>query len=362
MAKRKKRMKLPNGFGSIKYLGDGRYRPYAVFPTTKGERWGDTSPPTRKAIGYTETWEEAYELLTTHNLEKKGQIRVNNNVFIDRTPLFSEVYERFYDEKFNNSPKKLSTSSIYATKAAYQNCNALHDIRFGQIRYEHLQNVINACPLKHSSLELIVSLLHQMYKYAIKYEIIDKDYSQFLYIPIPDDDESGEPFTEEQLKVLWKNKNNSVIEMLLIMCYSGFRIMEFKDIETNMKEKYFKGGIKTESSKNRIVPIHSGIYELVKRRKNGRDLLGGNAQMFRDSMYKELADLGIDKTDSGKKHTPHNCRHTFSALCEKYSVNENDRKRMLGHSFGDDITNKVYGHRTLDELRTQIEKIKIPTT
>lgn len=34
-----------------------------------------------------------------------------------------------------------------------------------------------------------------------------------------------------------------------------------------------------------------------------------------------------------------------------------DRKRMLGHSFGNDITNAVYGHRTLEELRTEIEKI-----
>ena len=60
------------------------------------------------------------------------------------------------------------------------------------------------------------------------------------------------------------------------------------------------------------------------------------------------------------KHTPHDCRHTFSALCEKYGVRENDRKRMLGHSFGNDVTNAVYGHRTLEELRAEIEKIKVP--
>ena len=32
---------------------------------------------------------------------------------------------------------------------------------------------------------------------------------------------------------------------------------------------------------------------------------------------------------------------------------------MLGHSFGNDITNGVYGYRTLEELRTEIEKIKV---
>ena len=60
-----------------------------------------------------------------------------------------------------------------------------------------------------------------------------------------------------------------------------------------------------------------------------------------------------------QRHTPHDARHTFSMLCEKYQVNENDRKRMLGHAF-QDITNKIYGHRTVEELRREIEKIEIP--
>lgn len=79
----------------------------------------------------------------------------------------------------------------------------------------------------------------------------------------------------------------------------------------------------------------------------------GRIASFRESMYDTLESLGITK------HTPHDCRHTFSRLCEKYGVNENDRKRMLGHSFGSDITNRIYGHRTLEDLRVEIEKIKI---
>ena len=49
--------------------------------------------------------------------------------------------------------------------------------------------------------------------------------------------------------------------------------------------------------------------------------------------------------------------HTFSKFCELYHVNENDRKRMLGHSFGNDVTNRVYGHRDLKDLKMEIEKI-----
>ena len=37
---------------------------------------------------------------------------------------------------------------------------------------------------------------------------------------------------------------------------------------------------------------------------------------------------------------------------------ERDKKLMLGHAFSD-VTNKVYLHRTLEDLRGEIEKIKL---
>lgn len=352
MRQRKKRMKLPNGFGSIKYLGSGRRNPYAVYPPV--ENWGPKGPITPKALAYKATWEDAYEVLTTYHMERDGKIRVHRNVFIDRSPLFSEVYEHFYEEKFRGGPRQYSDATKTSTRAAYNNCAPLHDIPWNQIRYDDLQAVINNCPLKHASLELIVSLLHQMYRYALKYEICEKDYSQFLYIPIPEDDESGVPFSDKDLAVLWQHQEDPVCEMLLIMCYSGFRIAAYTDMEINLSDGYFRGGVKTAAGKNRIVPIHSAITDLVLRRHDGgRDLLRQSPQSFRAQMYFTLSQIGI------KKHTPHDCRHTFSALCERYNVRENDRKRLLGHSFSD-ITNSTYGHRNLEELRTEIEKIQLP--
>ena len=106
-------------------------------------------------------------------------------------------------------------------------------------------------------------------------------------------------------------------------------------------------------------------------------LCGKSESQFRRDMKKKLIELGIDteaeessddidtateKDADGKKecrhHTPHSCRHTFSRLCESYGVREADRKRLMGHSFGNDITNGVYGHRSLKELWLEIEKIE----
>ena len=146
---RKRRLKLPNGYGSIRFLGNNRRNPYGVYPPSEYDTNGKLFTP--KAIGYTKTWEDAYALLTVYNMEKQGKIKTMNNVYIDRTPTFSEVYEAFYKEKYEtNQSKAFSEASKYSTRAAFKNCSALHDKLVGQLKYSDLQEVINACTLKHS--------------------------------------------------------------------------------------------------------------------------------------------------------------------------------------------------------------------
>ena len=183
-----------------------------------------------------------------------------------------------------------------------------------------------------------------------------------LYVKVnaDDDTEHGTPFSDNELKILWKNSADPEVQLILIMCYSGWRIGEVLKLTTNLEERYFQGGIKTKAGKDRVVPIHSAVYEFAKQKvlTQGGKLCVYTQQHHRNALfYPTLERFGIV---GDPKHTPHDCRHTFSMLCEKYGVRENDRKRMLGHSFGGDVTNAVYGHRTLEELRTEIEKIKVP--
>ena len=124
-------------------------------------------------------------------------------------------------------------------------------------------------------------------------------------------------------------------------------------MEINLKQKYFKGGIKTDAGKNRIVPIHSAILPLVTARlKRQHSMLTVTPTTFRKFMYPALEEIGVSK------HTPHDCRHTFNTMCDRYGVEERDKKLMLGHAF-QDVTNKVYLHRNIEDLREQIEKIQI---
>lgn len=384
MPKRKKYQKLPNGYGSIKFIGKGRRNPYAVHPPVTEFKLNG-SPITPKAICYVDSWIKGFAVLTAYKAgtyypgyEKTLNVTdaddrisaetLSQKILADYSRIkgvqegkgetFAQVYEKFYKWKYETDKSKtFSKSTRQSTETAYKNSAALHNKFFKELRHDDMQSVLDKCPLRHASLEHIKTLFRQMYEYAEIYELCDKNYAEHLKINKPDDDEHGVPFSIEDLKKLWAVKEDPTAEFLLIICYSGWRIKEFDKLEVNLQENYFRGGMKTAAGKNRIVPIHSAILPLVKHRiKEYGDLsLGSGLTKFRADIRKLIARLSIPED-----HTPHDGRHTFSMLCEKYNVRENDRKRMMGHSFGKDITNGVYGHRTLEDLRAEIEKIQIP--
>lgn len=358
-----KRRKLPNGTGSIKHLSGRRSREWAAYPhVTKFSPSG--SPILAPAIGYFKTYDEAYQALILHNAAITT-IQAPSKIISSGLPsniTFAELYELYYHNKFNNSKKKFSRSSAYSSKAAFNNCKILHNRKFLELRKVDLQAVIDDCPLKHSSLELIVTLFKGMYSYAIQNDIIEKDYSKYVSINIADDDENGVPFSQAALETLWKNKHLKNVDMVLLMIYTGFRISAYKNIRYDREGEYFQGGVKTASAKNRIVPLHPAIRGFAKNFYDKFLSEGGETfrpHKCRKEFYKVLNTLGLTFSDSGTKHTPHDCRHTFSWLCDKYKVDELSKHLLMGHSLGGDIERSVYGHRTLDELRAEIEKIEI---
>lgn len=385
MAKRKKYPKLPNSFGSIRYLGKGRRNCYAVHPPATLDATGKAIRP--PAICYVDDYLKGFAVLTAYKagtykpgMEKEleiapttdadaliSRILSDYNTFKgteEKHPethklTFSEVYEQFYAWKFPDGTKA-SYSSMESYKTAYSNCKTLRNRTFEDLKAPDLQDVIDKCALKKQSKAIILTLFKQMYKYAIYSEIVSENKALYVKVNANDDTEHGTPFSDEELQILWNNTDDPEVQLILIMCYSGWRIGEVLKLTTNLEERYFQGGIKTAAGKDRIVPIHPAIYEFAKDKvltQNGRLCIYSQTQHRNALFYPTLERLGIV---GDPKHTPHDCRHTFSALCEKYGVRENDRKRMLGHSFGNDVTNAVYGHRTLEELRAEIEKIKVP--
>lgn len=341
-----KNMKLPNGFGCIKKLSGNRRKPYAAYPSSKITGEKQKISPTQ-AIGYYENWFSAYNALCAFN---------KNCIYgFSAAPTFTDIFHAFYRAKFEESKKVLSRRSRIDYSSAFKNVPELHDMTFSSIRKSHMQRALDECPLGYSSLSNIKKLYSQMYKYAIENDIVEKNYAQYVSINQENDIEKGEPFSQEELNKLWLYTQNPSARFVLLMIYSGYRITAYETLEVNLKEQYFKGGIKTRSGKNRIVPIHHAIAPFAEEFKPEK--FKGDTFRKRE-FYPLLKQLNIQYTNSGKKHTPHDCRHTFSWLCDRYHVDELSKHLLMGHSLGNDVEKSVYGHRTVEELRAEINKIQ----
>lgn len=55
-------------------------------------------------------------------------------------------------------------------------------------------------------------------------------------------------------------------------------------------------------------------------------------------------------------HIPYETRHTFAAMLDNKNINSKIKKLLLGHS-SNDVTEKVYTHKTIEQLREAVNSL-----
>lgn len=360
--KKKAHPRLPNGFGSISVLSGKRRRPYwARLPVTE---WTDKGHPIYNTVDYFSDWMEAFIVLARLYDERMGNaVSVYSND--PRSKLkFREVYEEFYEAKFKISPntKHKRTSTEVCMGAAFKHCEALHEKVYASITTLEMEKAINQKGISHSTAEHIKNLLSQMGKYALKYQITKDNRAQNMKLEIEDDTEPGVPFTSAELNLLWKNKDRPFVDTILIYCYSGWRInelarMPLKDID--LFNRTFTGGLKNKYSRNRTIPIHPKIIDMVISRYN----LNFKSLIYHDGVkdisesdYRKYFNQALLECGITEQHTPHDCRHTCNTLLDNAEVNRVARYKIMGHA-GKDINEKVYAHKDINQLKKAMSMI-----
>lgn len=163
-----------------------------------------------------------------------------------------------------------------------------------------------------------------------------------------------EIFTDDEVKILWDNLHIEVVDIILIGIYGGWRPSELTELETaniDLENSTMIGGIKTENGINRVVPIHPKILPLIKNRLNtdSKLLFNINYEQYRYSYKKAMKALNM-------QHKPHEVRHTFITKAKEVGMNEYCLKLIVGHAISD-LTERVYTHRQLEQLRSEMNKI-----
>ena len=369
---KKKRMRLPNGFGQISEIrGRNLRNPYRVMITVGKDENGKPIVKPLKPRAYFPTYNEAYTALAEFN---KTPYDIETDITV------KELYELWFDEYERSISSK---TSLRQTKTAWQYCSEVYDMRAKAIRPRHIKKCIDegtamfrgkvrhAPPMVQSRIKTLFNL---MFDYAVEYEIVDINHARSF--KLSDDiikevttvKNSHIIYTDDEMRVLWEYTHNFYISMVVVQCYSGWRPQELLTLrieDVDLENLTFRGGMKTESGRNRVVPIHSRISGLVRKyfEKSsamgcaylfGRDCDGGKPMTY--MQFSRAFTALADNLDIGSGHRLHDGRTHFVTSAKRYGVDEYAIKYIVGHKISD-ITESVYTKRDPDWLRKEIEKI-----
>ena len=98
-----------------------------------------------------------------------------------------------------------------------------------------LQQVIDTCGKNYPTLKKIKVLFNQLYDFALKNDICNKDYSAFVdiaqYKERNPNKHDRNKFSKEEVAKLWTMHDDKYYQIILMLLYNGTRISEYLDLK-----------------------------------------------------------------------------------------------------------------------------------
>lgn len=333
-------MKNPNGYGSVVKLSGNRRNPYAIRKTIG---YNDKGHPIYKAVGYAPTREQGLIMLAEYN---------RNPYDIDLQKItVKEVFERWCDR----ASVKMNKNTFNALKTAWKHCKEVEMLKYKELKAYQMQDCIDNCGRGYSTKQSIKSLFGHLDKFALELDVIVKCNSTLITAPaVPET--KKKPFTDEEIAAIWNYQDIEWVDSVLVLLYSGWRINEFlglKKSDIDLENMTMTGGIKSDSGKNRIVPIHNKILPFILNRFSSESeyLFSYNGSQCNTTTYYPIWHEIMKMCNMN--HTPHECRHTFRSKLDSAGANKVCMNLLMGHK-SKDVGERVYTHKTLEELRETI--------
>lgn len=321
-----RRMKLPNGYGSVTKLKGRRRRPYWVKKTVGFDERGY---PVVKTIGYYESYADGLMALSEYN---------RNPYDLDAASItFRDAFELWYKEYLLTS-SDLAESTKYTHRHTYDLCKQLHNRPLRNITSSELQVFLSEFP---SGTQIAVKRTWGLlFKWAAANDIIKKNVASFIKTTKISQPKRN-PYTIEEVRQIWSMPESDGRNALLILLYTGMRIGEIDTI-SEINDFYMVGGEKTKEGRNRAIPIHPEIQPLVRK----FDFHKYNLYQWERRLQQVLPG-----------HTPHDARRTFISRSVECGMADVACRKIVGH-VGKDIHENLYTFLTPEYLYEEIQKIR----
>lgn len=251
---------------------------------------------------------------------------------------------------------KLSKDKVSHYRTAWASLEPLRNAKIRNLRYAHLQPIIDAREGGYYPKRDIKALLGKMYDLALKYEYAEKDYSKLLELP-PLTASARTALTTDEIQKIWQDyeAGHEFSRYWLIMAYTGMRtgeMLTIKKSNVHLGEQYCTGGIKMEAGKARQIIFCDKIMPLVREAyKSGtKRLCEVDEKSFYDEWHTMCERTGL------KDVTPYCLRHTAATLLAVEGVAPAIIKELLGHT--DYAVTLGYTHIPLEEKLNAVNKLE----
>lgn len=339
-------MKLPNGYGNVSKLPGRRRRPWRARKTAGWEEKDGKLRQIYINVGYYAAKKEAIDALAA--------LSSIDYVARPKPKTLAEVYAEFIEAK------EADGGDIRNNRTAWFHVpDELRRRPIGKVTAAEIEDVMRSSGARTMP-KLIKSLFNQLMRYALKHGYIEKSPMEMVDIIKIDGSPklSRVPFTAEEIEQM-RQGGTIYDDIALVGIYTGFRPSEILTLKLeNLHDGYIVGGMKTEAGRDRVVPIHDGIREIVDRNAARSSVLGsaylfsmGNGRPFQYANYR----LNFKKR--WPNHTAHDTRHTFATIAARSGMDANAIKRIMGHALPD-ITQGVYTHMTVEDLAVELSKFR----
>ena len=306
-------------------------------------------------IGYAATKAEAMQMLAEYN-QNPFDVKAAKATFQD-------VYDQWSKVKYPT----ISKSNVHGYEASYRVCGTLYNKVFKEIRLVDLQFVVDTCGKNYPTLKKLKILFNQLYEFAMKNDICNKDYSEYVdilrYKDKNPDKRDHNKFEKAEIDRLWQITDQPYYQIVLMLIYNGCRISEFLDLKKeniNLEEQYFdvvssktENGIRRVPIADKVLPYYKAWYESsdCEYLIHTPDHKHFEYRNYYDSYWTPLME------SLGFEHKPHDTRHTCISMLAEAHVDQTMIKKIVGHSGAMTLTERVYTHLDTEALVEAINKI-----
>ena len=290
-----------------------------------------------KVVGYYPTYDEAVDAL--HQSRQSLTLH--------------EVYEMWLP----SHAKSVSINTLNNYGSAFAHLVTIYDVAMQDITYLQLQSIIDDMlntGLSYSSCKKVRTLISQLFDYAIINGWCSTNYAKFLNLGHNKPVRPHKPFTTQAINRLWRLES-PLYDIPLILLYTGMRASELLNLKArdiNRKQRTIKITSAKTKSGIRTIPIHERLWPIIERRLHTTYIIQ-ECRTY-SSLSREF-DKAMKAINA--KHTTHDCRHTFATRLDNEGANYNAKRLLLGHA-SSNVTDGVYTHKSLGQLRKAIKLLK----